>query len=630
MQGQAAAQLRGMGGNGKSLLAREYAIRFGPAFPGGVFWLNAYGNDDTRGTLDTGAREALRSDQIRGFCHKLGIAAEGRKPAEVEAAFWQCVAQRTQSVLWIVDDLPSGLSLSEIEQRWVAGWTGASTLITTRCREYGGCGSVLDLDVLSPEEAVELLGRHRHAGNAAEAAAMRRIAEELGNHPLAVEVAGGFLAVGVQTFEQYLQELAAPGLLAVEFGAELRESLPTGHDRSISRTLLKSIRQLSPGGLDFLRVASVLAVAPIPLALVGQILPEVVSAIDAVDSLSLCEKSGSDARTVHTLVSRTVRFVLADDGRLGEVRNAVIRRLSERLQLVPDIRRHSDVASEIFHARHILGAGLLTAEQATLGAWVAEYDYARGDLPTARRLREEVVEVRSRLLGEEHPDTLNAKSSLAATLWAQGEFVAAQKLEEQVLRAMRPLLGDDHPDTLNAMHVLALIFWAQNRWAGGRELEEQVLGEDHLDTLKAMGNLAHSRWAEGDLVGARELEEQVLEAMRRLLGDEHPHTLTAMNNLADTLRTQGDLVRARKLQEQVLEAMRRLLGEEHPHTLAVINNLAATLKAEGSLARAQKLLEHVLEGRRRVLGVDHPDTLVTLRALADTISCAEQLGRFEK
>jgi len=35
--GQGTAQIRGLGGNGKSLLAREYALRFGPAYPGGVF-----------------------------------------------------------------------------------------------------------------------------------------------------------------------------------------------------------------------------------------------------------------------------------------------------------------------------------------------------------------------------------------------------------------------------------------------------------------------------------------------------------------------------------------------------------------------------------------------------------------
>ena len=34
--GQAAAQVRGLGGNGKSLHTGEYSIRFGPAYPGGV------------------------------------------------------------------------------------------------------------------------------------------------------------------------------------------------------------------------------------------------------------------------------------------------------------------------------------------------------------------------------------------------------------------------------------------------------------------------------------------------------------------------------------------------------------------------------------------------------------------
>ena len=50
------------GGNGKTLLAREYAIRFGAAYGGGVFWLNAYGNHDTKGQLAPQAGEALRQD----------------------------------------------------------------------------------------------------------------------------------------------------------------------------------------------------------------------------------------------------------------------------------------------------------------------------------------------------------------------------------------------------------------------------------------------------------------------------------------------------------------------------------------------------------------------------------------
>jgi hypothetical protein len=39
--------------------------------------------------------------------------------------------------------------------------------------------------------------------------------------------------------------------------------------------------------------------------------------------------------------------------------------------------------------------------------------YSQGDRSRARKLEEQVLETRCRLLGEEHPDTLTAKKNLA-------------------------------------------------------------------------------------------------------------------------------------------------------------------------------------------------------------------------
>src|SRR3954449_6252877 len=79
-------QVRGLGGIGKSLLAEEYALRFGAAYPGGVFWLRAYGHDDARAMLRPEARAAERDRQLRGFALKLGVEVTDRAPDEVEAA----------------------------------------------------------------------------------------------------------------------------------------------------------------------------------------------------------------------------------------------------------------------------------------------------------------------------------------------------------------------------------------------------------------------------------------------------------------------------------------------------------------------------------------------------------------
>jgi len=198
-------------------------------------------------------------------------------------------------------------------------------LITTRSKEHGAVGSTLDLGVLSPAEALRLLHLHHTPTNPAEEVAVQRITELLGFHPLAVEVAGSYLAFGAESIEGFVGALENPAEDAMEFGALLKEFLPTGHEPSISATLLKSIRRLGPEGLDFLRLASVLAVAPIPIALLSDAVAiadsediakrHSIKAVSQAEALSLCERFGHDVRTVHTLVSRTMRFKYPNDVR---------------------------------------------------------------------------------------------------------------------------------------------------------------------------------------------------------------------------------------------------------------------------------------------------------------------------
>jgi hypothetical protein len=81
--------------------------------------------------------------------------------------------------------------------------------------------------------------------------------------------------------------------------------------------------------------------------------------------------------------------------------------------------------------------------------------YALGDRSRARKLQEQVLATRLRLLGEEHASSLWAMSNLALTLYSQGDRSRARKLEEQVLETRCRLLGEEHPDTLTAKKNLA-------------------------------------------------------------------------------------------------------------------------------------------------------------------------------
>jgi tetratricopeptide (TPR) repeat protein len=247
----------------------------------------------------------------------------------------------------------------------------------------------------------------------------------------------------------------------------------------------------------------------------------------------------------------------------------------------------------------------------------------QGDFAAARRLQEGVLAAKARLLGEEHPATIESMGDLASTLRAQGDLAGARRLGERVLDVMTRVLGEEHQDTLAAMNNLAVTLRAQGDFAGARRLQERVLeartrmqGQEHQDTLATMNNLAVTLWAQGDLAGARRIEERVLEVRTRVLGENHPTTLRSMNNLAGTLRAQGDLDGAGRLQKHVLEGSARLLGEEHPDTLTSMSNLAGTLRGQGDQAGARRLQERALEVMARVLGEKHPDTLTSMNNLA--------------
>ncbi len=174
--GTGLVQVQGMGGIGKTLLAEEYALRFGSAYPGGVFWLSA--------TSDTG--EAL-STQILRIADHLGLETANLKPDQVLGLLRRELSEQDR-YLWIVDDLPP-----DAARKMLVDWSRASvngvTLVTTRSTRMEGSGFVHRLDVLSDEEAFELLTSRRIPKTEAEHAAAQEILKLLGNHALAVDVA---------------------------------------------------------------------------------------------------------------------------------------------------------------------------------------------------------------------------------------------------------------------------------------------------------------------------------------------------------------------------------------------------------------------------------------------------------
>jgi hypothetical protein len=162
-----------------------------------------------------------------------------------------------------------------------------------------------------------------------------------------------------------------------------------------------------------------------------------------------------------------------------------------------------------------------------------------GSAPQAIAVGEPLTVDLERLLGRDHPDTLNARNSLAAAYQATGRAADAIPLFEHILVAQQRVLGPNHPDTLTSQNNLAATYQDAGRYAEAILLfkltlaaRERLLGADHLSTLNSCGNLAAAYRATSRVSEAIPLLEQTLAGRERVLGTGHPDVQAARNNLA--------------------------------------------------------------------------------------------------
>ena len=247
-----------------------------------------------------------------------------------------------------------------------------------------------------------------------------------------------------------------------------------------------------------------------------------------------------------------------------------------------------------------------------------------GDWNKAEELVVQMMNMRKKLLGAEHPSTLKSMQHLAGTYWYQGRWNEAEQLEIKALDMRKIVLGAEHPDTLTSMGNLANTYHKQRKWNEAEQLGVQVLnrriklfGVEHPDTLTSMTDLAATYHGQDKWIEADQLVVQALDTRKRMFGAEHPDTLKSMTYLAGTYYKQGKWNEAEQLILQVLNK-RKLFGAEHPDTLGSMTNLAAIYHEQGKWNEAEQLDIGVLNIRKKLLGSEHPSTLTSMGHLAKT------------
>ena len=651
--GRELAQVRGLGGVGKTLLAVEYARRFEVAWPGGIFWVDA---DPSLALAATPAERLVRRrTMLISLAASLGVATDLDDPIATAAAVERAIDQRAdgQPFLWIIDNLPPGTDQALVEALSPANPMGA-LLLTTRWMALEGLPGRLDLDVLDDESAYTLLTeRHPPIGEGEEGAA-RALLVEVGNHPLAVDVLGALImrALSTTPYASWKRRLAHPEDHFTRAADGLHEELPTGCSRAITRVLASSFSLLeAPLAEVVLRATAFLADAPIPgdflLEVIRRLAPmrlvssssfeaEVEHAVDelAAHALVRHEVEVGGIR-VHAVVRYCARhFFQTSPGASREAESRICDVLWQRLNHVDDLGTHVQLLQLIPHAETFAG-GDSEAAVCICGS-LGNFLERRGDFRAAFNYASRALQF-YRVRGiKSSGETAQAKINIGVAKWRLGELEEAECYFGEAMVEASEHFGPEHPQTLHAASNLALAFAEKGANPAARELLDQVLqirrrdlGNQHLETLRTMTHLGNVLSDLGEHAESRRLLEAVVATGAAVLGPDNAVTILGRAHLSTTLVRLGDLVAAREHAEAALDVHRRLLGLEHPATLRSARHLADIYQMQGEHVAARGLREESLVLQRRVLGPMHPDTLSTGLGLGMSLISAGALDEAE-
>jgi len=621
---QVVAALHGLGGVGKTQLAIEYCYRNTSDYDV-VWWVDA-------------EQTALIAEKIAPLGQRLGLQSTGSVALDARSTL---DALRTRD-RWLVvfDNAPSAAEIRD----WIPNG-GGHVLITSRSPVWSSIGHKIAIDILARPESIALL-RRRVPDLDNDLADL--LAEELGDLPLALEQAAGYLEQSNLPAATYLRRFRARRVEMLAAGEDLayRGSVDTAWSLTLAE-----LETVSPAAAYLLRLCSWLAPEPIPLSLfAGQLDPFGIASADdpaaRIDDLvatalgfSMCRRHG-DTIQLHRLVQAVIASRLSAAERAKHL--SLLRRLlASAAPRDADDNRAWPRWSAL--GPHLLKVGVdLDMPDDPSGVRYAVdrfcwHLYARGDYHSAQQLDTQLFESYRSAFGADHPATLSMANNLVVVTRALGGYDSALKLSLDTHARCVRVFGDDNRATLRATNDLAVDLGWTGQNEASRDLHREnltrcrrVLGDNDELTLHSANNLALTLRQLGEVSEALRLDKETLRGYQSLFPETHPAVLTSRSNIAEDLFCLGAYESARHAHGQVLAQRRVYLGLEHPYTLRSAMYLADVLRALGEAEAARELAEDTLERMDTTLGRDHPNSRRMAAGLAGDLRSLGHLSRAQE
>ena len=241
----------------------------------------------------------------------------------------------------------------------------------------------------------------------------------------------------------------------------------------------------------------------------------------------------------------------------------------------------------------------------------------------ASQLYREAVAELAHVLGERHPETLQAKCDHAWLLIERGEAADARELLAEIEAADPASVGPRAQyDFLRSRGRLAI---HDARWedalvdldaALAVELPEQDAWQNfHRRLTMQMAMTVAARTGKTDR--ALTTSKQLLDFMRSALGDDHPELAQGFGNYGTLLRMNGRHAEAEEQYRTGLAIARASREAPHRDIATPLNNLGALLRYLDRPKEALPLLREAAEMYAALFGPSHPSVAGSLDNIAD-------------
>ncbi|GAA2651395.1 hypothetical protein GCM10010400_03450 [Streptomyces aculeolatus] len=329
------AQLRGMAGMGKSLLAQEYALHFSSAFPGGIFWFDLHAYEEA-------PSEAMESyaDQVSTVLAALRLTASTSSLPGLLSHLAVALGEHNLPCLWVVDGVPDGLTPDQLNLLRGPHLLTA-TLITTRSQRYTAFAECVEVGPLSDADGYHLLTSRRTPHNELEHAGALALVRDVGGHPEALDLLAELAATGDFAAVRNRLHAHGPDVLATrrtasDTGAYAPRPLATAllprplSDTNPADDVLRLLALACPAPLSQTALENVLSsIGPYDPWEVGVLVTEAVEVLRGAGAL-YHEPLRDRSWTTHPLIARAVHRRDSNVARQEDLRRLLLH------TLVPD------------------------------------------------------------------------------------------------------------------------------------------------------------------------------------------------------------------------------------------------------------------------------------------------------